>query len=176
MNLEPKLLSRVAAPALMLVTLVATGCGGSSNAASPSTKTTSQDAARIKFTQCLRDNGVNVPDTPAQGGGGRFGNVDQAKLQKAMTACSKYRQAVVGNITPAQRQAFQDAFAKFASCMRQHGVDLPARTPGQGPPAGGAQINRNDPKVQAAQKACQSKLPQGGPGGGRFGGGGGGNN
>jgi hypothetical protein len=177
MNLQSKLLYRAAAPALILVALVAAGCGGSSSASSGSATTTSQDAARIKYTQCLRDNGVNVPDNPGQGGpGGRFGNVDQATLQKAQAACRKYQQAVVANITPAQRQAFQDAFAKFSSCMRQHGVNLPARTPGQGPPAGGAQINRNDPKVQAAQKACQSKLPQGGPGGGRFGGGGGGNN
>ena len=171
MNFEPKPLQRLAAPALMVVALAAAGCGGTSNAAS-ATKTTSQDAARIKYTQCLRDNGVNVPDNPAPGQGGRFGNVDQAKLQKAQTACRKYQQAVVSSITPAQRQAFQDAFAKFSSCMRQHGVDIPARTPGQAPPAGGARINRNDPKVQAAQKACQSKLPQGGPG--RFGGGGGG--
>jgi hypothetical protein len=170
--IEPKPLSRFAAPLLMLVVLVAAGCGGSSNASSAPTNTTSQDAARIKYTQCLRDNGIDVPDNPTPGGR-RFGNVDQAKLRKAQTACRKYQQAVVGNITPAQRQAFQDAFAKFASCMRQHGVDLPPRTPGQGPPAGGAQINRNDPKVQAAQKACQSKLPQGGRG--RFGGGGGNN-
>ena len=120
----------------------------------------------------MRDNGVNIPDSPGQGGPAQLGNVDQTKLQAAMKACAKYRQAAVGTITPQQRQAFQDAFAKFSSCMRQHGVDLPTPTPGQGPPAG-AQINRNDPKVQAAQKACQSKLPQRGPGG--FGPGGGSN-
>ena len=79
----------------------------------------------------------------------------------------------VGNISDAQRQEFQDAFAKFSACMRQNGVDIPDPGSGSGPPAGGGgQLDQSDPKVQAATKACQDKLPQrgqggpGGPGGG----------
>ena len=129
--------------------------------------TTSQDAARVKFTQCMRDNGVDIPDNPGQGGGGRP-NIDRTKLQAAAKACQKYQQAAVGTISDAQRQEFQDAFAKFSACMRQNGVDVPDPGSGSGPPAGGGRLDQSDPKVQAAMKVCQDKLPQrgqGGPGG-----------
>jgi hypothetical protein len=166
MNLKPHISPRLT-PALAIAALVAAGCGGSSSAGS-STKTTSQDAARVKFAQCMRDNGINIPDNPGQNGGLRaLQNVDQSKLQAAQKACQKYRLAAVGNLTQAQQQEFRDAFAKFSSCMRQHGVELPNPGAGGGPPAGGNQINRNDPKVQAARKACQDKLPQRGPSGQR---------
>lgn len=157
---------RVFALALIsvLAAFVAAGCGSSS---SPSTATAAdaQDAARVKFSQCMRQNGVDIPDSPGQGGGAALQNVDRAKLQTAIKACQKYQQAAVGTISPSQRQAFQDAFAKFSSCMRQHGVDIPAPGSGGGPPAGGGGIDRNDPKIKAATEACRSQLPQGGPGG-----------
>ena len=161
---------RVTALALMsaFIVLVATGCGSSSSPSSATASTTSQDAARVKFTQCMRDNGVDLPDNPGQGGGARP-NIDRTKLQAAAKACQKYQQAAVGDISDAQRQEFQDAFARFSACMRQNGVDLPAPGSGGGPPAGGGgQLDQSDPKVQAATKACQDKLPQrgqGGPGG-----------
>lgn len=110
-----------------------------------------------------------MPDNPGQGGGAPQ-NIDRSKLQAAQKACQKFQQAAVGNISDEQRQEFQDAFAKFATCMRKQGVEVPNFTPGSGPPAGGNRINRDDPKVQAAQKACQDVLPQGGPGGLRAGG------
>ena len=159
---------RVFALALIsvLAAFVVAGCGSSSSSSTSSTAN-SQDAARVKFSQCMRQNGVDIPDSPGQGGGAALQNIDRAKLQTAIKACQKYQQAAVGNISPSQRQSFQDAFAKFSSCMRQHGVDLPAPGAGGGPPAGGGGIDRNDPKTQAAITACRSQLPQrGGPGGG----------
>ena len=57
---------------------------------------------------------------------------------------------------------------KFSSCMRKHGVNIPAPSgggsAGVGPPAGISHINQSDPTVQAATKACQSNLPGGVPG------------
>ena len=159
---------RVTALALMsaLVALVATGCGSDSSSSSATASTSSQDAARVKFTKCMRDNGVDIPDNPGQGGAGAP-NIDRTKLEAAAKACQKYQQAAVGDISDEQRQEFQDAFAKFSACMRQNGVDLPDPGAGNGPPAGG-RLDQSDPKVQAATKACQDKLPQrgqGGPGG-----------
>lgn len=163
---------RVVAPVLATVVLLAAGCGGSNSSSSISSSSASQDAARLKFTQCMRDHGVDIPDTPGQNRG-NFRNIDRSKLQGAQQACSKYRQAAFGTITPAQRQAFQDAFVKFSACMRQQGVEVP--TPGggtPGPPAG-RRLDRNDPKTAAALKVCQSKLPNRGRfGGGPAGGGG----
>lgn len=155
---------------MLILALVLGGCGGSSSSGSSVTKASSQDAARIKFAQCLRDNGMNVPDNPGQNGGGPPRNIDRSKLQSAMKACQKFQQSAVGNLSQSQRQEFRDSFTRFASCMRQHGVEVPDFGAGGGPPAGGAQINQNDPKVKAARTACQDKLPKGGPGGGPGGG------
>jgi hypothetical protein len=161
--------------ALLLTFLVvaglAAGCGGSnSDASSGSSDANSRDAAQVKFRSCMRKNGVDVPDSPGQGGGGASrDSIDRATLQKAQKACAKYQKQAFGTVSADQRQEFQDAFAKFSSCMREHDVDVP--DPGAGgagggaPPAGGNRINQDDPKVQAAMKACQSKLPQGGRGG-----------
>lgn len=172
---------RVLAPALvsLLIGLTAGACGSSSTSSS-TTSASSQDAARVKFAQCMRENGINLPDNPGQGGGGgAIANVDQTKLQAAFKACQKYQRAAVGSISSSQRQSFRDAFTKFAACMRQNGVELPDVGSGNGPPGGGSGNgppaggfpDRSDPKVQAATKACQGKLPQGGPGGAGPGGG-----
>lgn len=165
MRTHPALRSTVAIVLCAAASALVAGCGGSSAASDTSTAST-RDAARVKFAQCLRQHGIDIPDNPGQGAGrGALATIDRSKLQAAQKACQKFQQAAVGEISDAQRQEFQDAFAKFASCMRQQGVELPTFTPGSGPPpAGGARINRDDPKVQAAQKACQGMLPQGGPG------------
>jgi hypothetical protein len=163
--------------ALLVLGLAA--CGSSSNPASTNASATA-DAARLKFAQCMRQHGVDIPDNPGQGaqrGGGfrqAFQNTPRATIQAAMKACQKYRTQAFGNITPQQRQEFRDAFVKFAACMRRHGVDVPDPGTGGGPGAGGPPggrrgfFNRNDPTVQTALKACRSQLPRP-PGGGRFG-------
>jgi hypothetical protein len=174
--MSPKALHR---PLLLSAVLIASAaglaaCGGSSSSSATASSSSSSDTARLKFTQCLRDNGVNIPTNPGQSGGGPP-NINRAQMQTALKACQKYRGALGGTITPAQRQQFQEAFLKFQACMSQHGVDLPSRPAGGGPPTGGQQINRNSPTFQAAAKACQSQLPQrsgGGGGPGFFGGGG----
>jgi hypothetical protein len=155
-----------------LVLLTACGSGSSGTAASDND---ARDTARLKLQKCLRDNGVDLPAPGQNGaGGGGFRNIDRQKLRTAMQGpCKKFQTAAFGNITPQQRQEFQDAFVKFAACMRQNGVDVP--TPnfgaGGGPGAGGGarrRLNRNDPKTKAALQKCRSSLPNGG----RFGGGG----
>jgi hypothetical protein len=162
-----------------LLTAGLAACGSSSDPASTNASATA-DAARLKFAQCMRQHGVDIPDNPGrdgQGGGGfrqAFQDTPRATIQAAMKACQKYRTQAFGNITPQQRQEFRDAFVKFAACMRQHGVDVPdpgtGGGPGGGGPPGGRRgfFDRNDPTVQTALKACRSRLPQGR--GGRFGG------
>jgi hypothetical protein len=61
---------------------------------------------------------------------------------------------------------FAAAFQAFRSCMSSHGETIPSARP-TAPPASGTPgadrflngLNPNDPKVAAALKACQSKLP-----------------
>lgn len=155
--------------------LAACGSSGEAESSSGSAGSTSsssssgggdQDAGRIRLSQCLRENGVDVPDNAGPGSGGGAGNIDRDKLQKAMNGpCKKYQTQAFGNISADDRQEMQDSFQKFAQCMRDNGVDVPDITSGGGPPAGGG-IDQDDPDVQAAAKKCQSKLPQRAPGGG----------
>jgi hypothetical protein len=144
-----------------------TGSSGSSSESSGSGSSDSgdQDAGRVRLTQCLRENGVDIPDDPGQGGGA--GEIDRDKLQEVLDGpCKQYQTEGFGNISEEDRQEMQDAFQEFAQCMRDNGVDVPDLASGGGPPAGG-QIDQDDPDVQAASKQCQDKLPQGGaPGGG----------
>ncbi len=168
-----------ALPALAVAALTLAACGGAADAgAGGGTSADDRDAARIRFQQCMRDNGVELPGRRDGAGGGAPGNIDSEKLRKAQEACSEFREQARGELTDEQRQEFRDAFTKFASCMRKEGVDLPTPT-GTGPGGGvrrALRIDRESPKVQAALKACEDVLPRrrgGGPGGGGPGPGGG---
>lgn len=162
---------RAFTPLLASLALGLSGCGGGDSAKTTTSSGDDSDAGRVKLTQCLRDNGVDVPDNPGSAGPGAGGaqNIDRDKLQAAMQGpCKKYQTGAFGNLSDEDRQEMQDAFQKFSQCMRDEGVDVPDVNPGSGggPPAGGNQIDQDDPKVQQAMKACQSELPQGGrPGG-----------
>ena len=131
----------------------ASGGGGSSSS-------DTQDTARVRLQECLRPHGVDLPSGPGSGGGPPSA-ANQQKFQAAIAGpCKKYQAAAFGNFTPAQRQEFQDAFAKFQACMHTQGVDIKAPQPGTMGPGGAGRFNRNDPKVKAAMSKCQNVLPQ----------------
>jgi hypothetical protein len=156
-------------------------CGSSSDSdnssASSRTGTTAngsgtRNADFQRFQQCLKDNGVTLPGrgqggpggsnaAPPNTNGGGFGpqNADP-KTQKAMRACAKYRpqgnfrgRNGDGNGAPQQNVR---AFTAYLTCLRDAGLDVKV--------ADGFNALRNlkqsDPKVQAALRSCQSKLPQ----------------
>lgn len=131
--------------------------GSSSNSSSSSGRITEKDA--LKFTKCMRTNGVSKfpdPTVDSNGnvqlgfrGGGNGGTTGQApfnpRSQSFRTAITKCRKLLpTTNFTPQNQTQFRDAALKFAKCMRKHGVDVPDPTftqgagPGGGaPPAGG---------------------------------------
>lgn len=136
------------------------------SSSSPTSEENEQDTAQVRLRQCLRENGVDVPDNPGQGGGGAE-NVDREKLQEALEGpCKELQTGAFGDVSEGDRQEFQDAFQKFAQCMRDEGVDVPDVSAGEGPPAGGGGLDSNDPDVQAATEQCRDELPQNAPGGG----------
>lgn len=169
-----------AAVAVGLTALTFSACGGSdgeagaaasgADASAPSDN--DRDTARVRLQQCLRDQGIELPE-PGQGGGpGGGGGVDESDREKRREAlegpCKEFRQGAFGDISEEDRQELQDAFQEFASCMRDNGVDIPDMQPGQGggPGGGGRGLDRDDPDVQAAREQCQDKLPQRRRGGG----------
>jgi hypothetical protein len=55
--------------------------------------------------------------------------------------------------------AFKAALAKFASCMRENGVNMPApNTSGSGPIFSSKGLNTSSPQFQAAEVKCRSDL------------------
>ena len=143
------------------------GAGSEGSSGEPASSSNDRDAARVRLQECLREQGVELPDGGPGGGGGELSDIDRDEVQEAMEACAEFRDEAFGDITEEDRQEMQDAFAKFSQCMRDEGIDVPdIGAGGGGPPAGGDQIDMDDPDVQAALELCQDELPQGGPGAG----------
>lgn len=179
MSLLPRRALLLALPAVAALSLAA--CGGAEDStASAAEAEAKAERARIKLQQCLRENGLEIPDNP--GAGGTQIRIDRSKAQAAMEKCREFQEAAFGSITAEQRQEFRDAFAKFSACMRKQGVDVPQPGSGEGPalraaPRDGAgrRLGGASPKEQAAMKACEDELPEGRGGirlGGPAGGGG----
>lgn len=135
------------------LTLAAAGCGGgdassSDDVASLGTDTASSDAtdestrgseppkdpeeAMLAFTECMRDQGVDMPDPapPGQGGGRAVEiKVDPAsdKFEKANAECEPLLEAAMGDmeLDPDEEAEMREQMLEFAECMRDHGIDMP---------------------------------------------------
>jgi hypothetical protein len=154
-----------AAPTTTTSTTVAGGRGG---------------VALAAFRSCMSSHGVALATRPRgasgartppsttpgetrpPGGGGGFGGgnfanrfntppagVDPTKYKAALAACRSKLPTGTGNALN------NSAFQAYRSCLKDHGVTLPAT-------GGTGSINRSDPKVQTAMKTCQPLLPAGG--------------
>jgi hypothetical protein len=143
---------------LAALSLSACGSGGGSKVASAgdgnssvkptATASLNPAQARLAFTKCMRDHGVDMPDQNPGGGISVTvpdGADGQQKLQKAVDACQNLDPSQQGNANdPAQ---LKKTLAE-AKCMRAHGVDMPDPQPGM------AQQMPQGPKVDAAMKSC----------------------
>jgi hypothetical protein len=196
----PRLATPLSALAVVGASVALAACGGSSGSASSggsagaagagsaggtSTTGTAATADRQKFEQCLKDNGVTPPSggqrpgggygPPGGGngqpGGGQPGGQAGGKFGKAMQACAKYRPQGMGPGGQGGGQRSQQniqAFTPYLNCLKDQGLAVKV-SDGFNALRG---LKQSDPKVQAAFKACQSKLPQrpNGNGGGAAGG------
>lgn len=138
---------------------VAAGSGAqTTTSTSPSAEGLSRDEKGVKFTQCLRENGINVAD-PEPGKGPMIkldpsSGVTKEDLDKAMEACKEF--SPQGESGPDPK--LEENGRKFAACMREHGVEkFPDPKPGQR----GIMIDKaagDDPDFPKAQEACQPIL------------------
>ena len=127
------------------------------------------EEALLAFAECMRENGVDMPDPQPGGGSLVVGpgqeQADESTFREAEEACEEFRQDVEGTFgqggePPAE---FQDALLAMARCMREHGVDVPDPTFGAGGEAKAElSVDINDPKFEEAQQACaeQVELPK----------------
>ena len=154
-----------------LATLALAACGTSSDDTAKNTPS-AQDKAldgALKFARCMRGEGIDFPDPKKEGnglvkvGGGPGQTPDSPRNRAAAEKCGKHLEQGGGAAPDAAQQAkFQDAFVKYARCMRAAGVDIPDPKPG----AGGMVFRAGDPnapnpespKFKAADKRCHSNL------------------
>jgi uncharacterized protein (DUF305 family) len=161
------------------LTLVVAACGGNDDSSGVASltntgqSTTSSSSgsggaspkerreAELKFAQCMREHGVDMPD-PVNG---RFDLKvkpgDQKKAGEAQRACQKYLQDVAPRMSEEQQAKMREAALDYAKCMREHGIEMadPQFQEGGGMtmriPEG---TREDDPKFKEAQKACEPIL------------------
>jgi hypothetical protein len=187
---------------------------GTTTGSTGSTGARGANAGRFAaLRECLQKNGITLPQrVPGQqrrppgaaggflGGGGGAGRpsgaggpplpkgVTRAQYEAAVKKCggSKFAGRGGGGAR-IKNPVFQAALAKFASCMRQNGVNVPApNTSGSGPVFNTKGLDTTGAQFKAAEAKCQSDLSAafrrgagadgtgagGGPAGGGPGGGG----
>jgi hypothetical protein len=142
--------------------------GGATSAApsaeAPAANLSDEDRGR-RLAQCMRDNGVDVPDPDPSGGfGGAMKNIDRNSpvFQKAMDACRQWLPGG-GDLSKLDPETL-DQLRVFTQCLRDNGLDVPdpdPNAPGLGLGGAGTTIDRNSPVFQQAMTACRDKLPQG---------------
>jgi hypothetical protein len=95
--------------------------------AATGTGATDEDAQALVFAECMRENGIDMPD-PAPGQDGFFdafhGVVDQydeATVQEAITACDDFFPTYVAG----GHGGDDEATLALAECLREQGLDVP---------------------------------------------------
>lgn len=178
-------------PALFALALIAAACGGSSENGVASLEDDTeplaagdeiaqgednepadeidQDQALLDFTQCMREQGIDIPDPEVDTDGNlrpsrpEPGTFERSEVQAAREACSELLDGVTFGFRDRDRTEIEDTLLEFAACMRDNGYDMPdpdfsvESGQGGGPGGGGpfGEIDRNDPVFQAATEACE---------------------
>jgi hypothetical protein len=146
--------------------LAACGGGDESNDGSGDDRAQFREAA-LEFAECMRRNGVDMPDPSPGEGGIRLtappGGPDPA-FERAQRACRKHlEEARPPELSEDQEREFRERALKHARCMREHGIDMPDPTFGEGGRVEqrlGGGIDPNDPAFQEAQRECGTVGPQ----------------
>jgi|GEM_PF-533741 len=148
-----------------------TATGGSSAAAG---------AGRRRFTairECLQKNGVTLPQrTPGSGapGGGIPGagggpalpkGMTRAQFEAALKKCgggnfgARFGRNGGAGFNRVNSPIFRAALTKYAACLRQNGVDIPApNTSGKGPIFSTKGIDTSSAKFKTATMKCRAGL------------------
>jgi hypothetical protein len=170
-------------PLLLAVTsalaLAACGSSDNDNNNSGSREDKAFDGA-LKFAQCMREHGVDMPDPQRGSGGGIMlksgkrgpqkgergastdrGPMGDPKFQTAQKACGKYLQRGGGKApSPAEQARQRDAFVSYARCMRSKGINMPdPKVSGNGiQMALGPGNDPESPRFKAADQRCHPIL------------------
>jgi hypothetical protein len=152
---------------------VATAGGGATGSARPTARASHDPAtdqqAMLRFSQCMRENGVpNFPDPVFGDNGGMSINVpagtDRATVDAAQQKCKQYLPD--GGQPERPDPQGLERMRQFAQCMREHGVpDFPDPSENAAIQIDGDKIgiDPQSSEFKAAEQACAQYQP--GPGG-----------
>jgi hypothetical protein len=148
------------------------GSTGGSSTPSPAAGTGRRRFSAIR--ECLQKNGVTLPKrTPGSGAGAFPGAGGRPVLPKGMTrgqfeaALKKCGGSNFGaggrpggrGFHSVSSPAFKQALTKYAECLRQNGINLPApNTSGKGPIFSTKGIHTASPQFKAATMKCRASL------------------
>ncbi|MET8148199.1 hypothetical protein ACIBSW_31290 [Actinoplanes sp. NPDC049668] len=166
----------------LLLTATAAGCGkaaagdGVASVGGTPTASATADApdqgdedAPLKFSQCMREQGLTWFPDPNTDGGIQIRppkGTDKAKIDAAMEACKKWAPNG-GDHGPADPEMLEQA-RQMAQCMRENGVEkFPDPKPDGSIQIDGRKVGMGpgDPTFDKAEEAC-SKFRPTGPGSG----------
>lgn len=145
---------------------VASANGGATNSAKPSPgkepPATDQEERRLQFTQCLRDQGIDVKDYDPNDPNpfAELRDADPKKRQAAMDACQQY--AAGGRNGGGLSEEGKTQMLEYVRCLRDQGLDIGDPDPKTGvPPIKDLmQLREGGEQVKQAQEACQDKAPK----------------
>lgn len=140
---------------VLVLTLVATACGGSENAeprvpgaedlaaepiaeptssgSTPAAGTRDAQDILVDFTECLRDEGFAVPDPDFSLSAAQTqerlaaAGIDTTsrEFEAAIEACEPLLAGILQQIPTDDLLAFAEATVDYSECMRENGIDLP---------------------------------------------------
>ncbi len=123
------------------------------------TGATDEDAQALVFAECMRENGIDMPD-PAPGQDGFFDafhgvvdQYDQTTIQEAITACEGFFPTYVAG----GHGGDDEATLALAECLREQGLDVPDNLFEDG------SLRDIDPdELSTAMEACRDVVAGGG--------------
>jgi hypothetical protein len=109
----------------------------------------------LQYAQCMRDNGVQLPDPVDGQVGTMYEGVDQESpaFVQADEACSPILQGIIEERTQQQDGEQQEDLLALAQCLRDHGIDVADPVPGAEQPFGDS-LDRTDPATAQALEEC----------------------
>jgi hypothetical protein len=172
--------SATAVVLVVIASLALAACGGSSNGSSTTTSTNASattpssttgkapGAAGGRFStlrECLQKSGITLPKfTPGQrpSPGARRSflpkGVSKAQYEAAIKKCGG-PSIFGGGRDRFNSPAFKQALAKFATCMKENGVNVPkANTSGAGPIFSSKHLDTSSLKFKDAEARCRGDL------------------
>ena len=173
--------------ALLAVALIAASCSSSDDSSqvatletettstSPNTETQEADsladteAAMLAFTQCLRDQGIEIDDPTIDANGnvqlppitlefeaveGEEPDEAMADVDELMGSCDEHLEGITTTADAPDMTGIEDDFLAYAACMRDNGVDMPDPDFSSGV----IELGGDEAEFEAADAACRHHI------------------